>query len=180
MAQKMRKSLYKLKKNICSVFKREKSDPEFILEPVLCSPLTIEKRRKEALGYLVEKYFEGKKREEEYLKKLESYGRFRRWLYKRAVSLKHVGMVVKELMVKPSIITMLICSTYFSVWLGTTLGPKVAEFTAMHISHPSKYVLDVLILFPIGFSPAILSIVLNYHMEKKKLKRALENYGIRI
>lgn len=180
MAQKIRKGLYKLKKNLYGVFKREKSDPEFILEPVLFSPLTIEKRRREALGYLVEKYFEGKKREEEYLKKLESYGRFRRWLYKRAVSLKYVGIVVKELVVKPSILTMLICSTYFSVWLGTTLGPKVAEFSAMHISHPSKYVLDVLILFPIGFSPAILSIVLSYHMEKKKLKRILENYGIRI
>ena len=180
MAQKIRKGLYKLKRELDRVFKREKSDPEFILEPVLFSPLTIEKRRSEALDYLVEEYFEGKKREEEYLKKLESYGRVRRWLYKRAVSLKYVGMVVKELMVKPSILTTLIFSTYFSVWLGTTLGPKVSDFTAMYISHPSKYVLDVLILFPIGFSPAILSIVLNYHMEKKKLKRTLENYGIRI
>jgi hypothetical protein len=144
------------------------------------APKTMEERREKALNYLVEKYFESKKREEELQKKLERYGRVRRWIYKRSITLKNVGTFVKETVVKPVIIYTLACSSVFSMYLGMTIGSQIIKFIESYVPPPFSFVLEVLFLFPIGFSPSILSIVLNYYLEKKKLKRMLEEYGIKI
>jgi len=180
MTERIRKYIRKLKKALYGFFLKENPRSNMVLKPLSKSVVTLEERRGKALTYLVENYFETKKREEEYLRKLESYGRFRRWCYEKGNSLKYIGMVVKELIVKPSIITMMLCSTYLSIWLGITIGPRITRFTEMHIAYPFSYVFDVLILFPIGFFPGILSIILKYHIDKKKLRRILENYGVRI
>jgi hypothetical protein len=178
MAQKIRRGLCRLKESLHGVFRKEKLHHSIVLRSSFSSPEAIEERREEALHYLVETYFELKKREEEYIKKLENYGKIRRWFYRRGMNLKYAGVIVKETMVKPAIIYAIICSTLFSILLGTAIGPQIAKFTAIYIPHPFGYVLDVLILFPIGFSPGIISVILNYHIEKKKLKRILEDHGI--
>jgi hypothetical protein len=141
-------------------------------------PKTSEERRQEALKYLVEKHFERKRREEEYRKKLESYGRIRRWVYTRSMSVKDAFMVFQEVIVKPAIMTIMICSTLFSIWLGTTVGQQFTKFTIHYIPSPFNYVLDVLVLFPLGFSPGIASVILTYYVEKRKIKRLLEDYGV--
>lgn len=180
MAEKIRKGLDKLKKALYGFFLKENPQSSMVSKPLSQSVVTLEERRGEALNYLVEKYFETKKREEEYLRKLESYGRFRRWCYEKGKNLRYMGMVFKELIVKPSVITMMICSTYLSIWLGMTIGARITRFTEMYIPHPFSYMFDVLILFPIGFFPGILSIILKYYLDKKKLRRILENYGVKI
>jgi len=168
MIETMRKRLHKLKE----VLGRDTA-----LEPPP-KRKTIEERRQEALKYLVEKHLEQKRHEEEYRKKLESYGKIRRWVYKRIVSLKDVGMIIKETIVKPSIMLIMVCSGFFSIWLGTIIGQQVMGFTRYYLSSPINYVFDVLILFPIGFSPGIISITLTYYVEKRKLKKLLEDYGV--
>jgi hypothetical protein len=141
-------------------------------------PRTMEERRQDALKYLVEKHFEWKRREEEYRKKLESYGRIRRWVYKRTISLKDAGMIFKETIVKPSIMVIMICSGALSIWLGTTVGQPVINFTRYYVPSPFNYVLDVLILFPVGFSPGITSVILTYYIEKRKVEKLLKDYGV--
>lgn len=178
MAQKIRRGLCRLKESLHGVFRKEKLHHSIVLRPSFSSPEAIEERREEALDYLLETYFESKKREEEWIKKLESYGKVRRWFYKRGMNLKYAGIIVKETVVKPVIIYTIVCSTFFSILLGSAIGPQIAKFTAIYIPHPFGYVLDVLILFPIGFSPGMISVILNYHIEKKKLKRILEDHGI--
>jgi hypothetical protein len=145
---------------------------------VLPKPKTSEERRQEALEYLVEKHFEWKRREEEYRKKLERYGRIRRWIYTRSMSAKSVFVIIREVIVKPSIMTVMICSGFFSIWLGTTVGQQFSKFTLYHTPSPFNYVLDVLVLFPLGFSPGLISIVLTYYVEKRKIKKLLEDYGV--
>jgi hypothetical protein len=141
-------------------------------------PKTMEERRQEALEYIVKKHFEWKRREEEYRKKLESYGKIRRWAYKRIIGLRDAGMIIKEVIVKPFIMTIMICSCVFSMLLGMTIGQQFSSFTRYYILSPFNYVIDVLVLFPLGFSPGIISIILTYYVEKRKIKRLLEDYGI--
>ena len=88
-------------------------------------------------------------------------------------------MFVTEAFVKPNILFAMAYSTYLSIWFGIKLGPSITKFTQTHVSIPFNYVLDVLILFPIGFSPGIVSIILGYYVEKKKLKKILNDYGIK-
>lgn len=179
MTEKIRKRLCKLKKRLHKIWGKEALGQIIVLKRP-DKPEIIEERREKALGYLVEKYFESKRHEEEIRRKLESYGRVRRWVYKRSVQLKDAGMIVREVLVKPAVITLMAFSVFFSILLGMTIAPQIVKFTAVYIPNPFKYVVDVLILFPIGFSPGILGIVLNYYVEKEKLKRTLKNYGIEI
>jgi hypothetical protein len=141
---------------------------------------TMEERRQEALKYLVEKHFEWKKREEDHRKKLESYGKIRRWIYKRSISLKDAGMIIKESIVKPFIMVLLIGSGAFSMWLGTMIGQQITKFTQYYVPSPFNYVLDLFILFPLGFSPCIIGVILSYYIEKRKMKKLLEDYGVTI
>jgi hypothetical protein len=139
---------------------------------------SMEERRQEALKYLVEKHFEWKRREEEYRRKLESYGKVGGWVYKRIMGLKYSVMIFSEIIVKPFIMTVLICSSIFSLLLGMTVGLQFSEFTRHLVMSPFNDVLNVLVLFPLGFSPSILSIILTYYVEKRKVKRLLEDYGV--
>jgi hypothetical protein len=179
MANKIGEGLRKLKGHLFKFSKKEKLDDDFV-KILLLTPEAIEERRKEAMRYLLKDYFESKKRREDYMRKLESYGKIRRWFYKRSKSLIYAGMFIKEVIAKPVIIFALACSSAFSMWLGMTVGPIVMRFTETYIISPFDYVLNVVVLFPVGFSPAIISIVLSYFQEKKKSKRLLETYGIRI
>jgi hypothetical protein len=135
-------------------------------------------RREEALDYLVKNYFEEKKREEEYKKKLESYGIVRRWIYKKRIELRNIFAFVTIVIIKPSILALMTYSTILSIYLGTRIGLQITDFTMKYIPLPFNYILDVLILFPIGFSPGILSIILTYHVEKKRVKRLSQEYGM--
>ncbi len=179
MAKRTRSYLCKLRERFYEAFGKETSVQNTVLGRSGKFE-TLEERRKEALGYLVEKYFESKRREEEFRKKLESYGRVRRWMYERSMQLKDAGMIVREGVVKPFIITTIALSGFFSICLGTTVGPQITKFIETYFPFPFNYMLEVLIIFPIGFSPVILGIVLNYYVEKRKVKRMLENYGIEI
>jgi len=174
----IRKRLCKLKKRLHKIWGKEALGQIIVLKRP-DKPEIIEERREKALGYLVEKYLESKRHEEEIRRKLESYGRVRRWVYKRSVQSKDAGMIVREVLVKPVVITLMAFSVFFSILLGMAIGPQIVKFTEVYIPHPFKYVVDVLILFPIGFSPGIISVILNYDIEKKKLKRILEDHGIK-
>lgn len=179
MANKIEKGLRKLKEHLLKSSENEKLNDDFI-KIVLLTPEAIEERRKEAMRFLLKEYFKSKRRQEEYMRKLAGYGKIKRWFYKRSRSLIFAGIFLKEAVAKPAILFAFACSGAFSMWLGITVGPMVIKFTEMHIISPFNYVLNVLVLFPIGFSPVIISIVVGYFQEKKKLKRLLENYGIRI
>lgn len=138
-----------------------------------------EKRREEAMKYLVKKYYESKIREEEFRKKLESYGRLRRWISRRSSNLKIAGMIVKEIIVKPVGMTIAIMSVAFSLILAASTSPKIVEFIDRIVPFPCNVVIGVIVTFPIGFSPAIIAIVsYTYYINKEIKKRLKEDYGI--
>ncbi|MDH5481625.1 MAG: hypothetical protein OEY22_01910 [Candidatus Bathyarchaeota archaeon] len=177
MLGRIQRSLYKLKKLLLKVHEKDGLEEPSALAS-LSRRKTVEERREEAVTFIIEKYFDLKKREEDYLRKLESYGRFRRWIFEKSRSLRTAGMIFKETVVKPSIIVMMVFSCFFSIWLGTVVGQPTTKFTQTYVPFPFNYALDVLILFPIGFAPGILSIVLSYYWEKKKLLRLFQDYGV--
>jgi len=180
ISKQIRRRLHKLKQRFYyEVLRKETSEHSTFLNPPY-KPKTIEERREKTLDYLVKKYSELKKREEEYIKKLESYGKIKRWAYKRSRNLKNACIFAKESIVKPSMIFAMTYSTALSMYLGIRTGSQIAKLTSRYIPLPFNYVLDVLILFPIGFSPGILSIILGYYLEKERLKRMLEDYGVEI
>jgi hypothetical protein len=178
MPRKTPSRLSKLKERLQRAF--GKNLPEDAFSKLTFAQKTVEERREEAVTYIVEKYFELKKREEAYIKKLESYGTVRRWLFERSRSIKAADMIFKEIIVKPVIITMMMFSIFLSIILATMVGQEITLLTRMYLPNPFNYVLDVVILFPIGFSPGIMSIVLNYYREKKKLLRLLRDYSLEI
>lgn len=137
-------------------------------------------RRKKALDYLVKNYFDMKKREEEYAKKIENYGTIKRWIYRKSINFKNNFTFVASTIVQPSIMILMVYSTALSLYLGMRIGPYIADFIRNFVPQPFNYILDVLIIFPIGFSPGILSIVLGYYLEKKRLERMLREYGVEI
>ncbi|MGD8565847.1 MAG: hypothetical protein PVF96_05820 [Candidatus Bathyarchaeota archaeon] len=141
-------------------------------------PEIIEERREEALNFLVNDYFEKKKTEEEYLKKIQSHGVFIRWLYKSGRSVRNGLVFIRETIVRPTIIAIMLYSTALSLYLGIRVGSEIARLTGIYFPFPLNNILDVLIIFPIGFSPGILSITLGYFVEKKKIERVIIDYGI--
>jgi len=158
--------------------KRKKKNKENNFKVFVLTPEAFEKRRKEAIDYLLKEYLETRKRREELQRKLKNYGPVKRWLYMRTMNLKTAGMILKETILKPVILCTAVCSGALSIWLGTVLQPLIMGSIDKYVAFPFNYILNVMILFPIGFSPAIISIVLSYFQEKKKVKRMLENYGI--
>ena len=141
-------------------------------------PEIIEERREVALDYLVKNYFEKKKLKEEYLRKIQSHGPFIRWFYRSSRSIKSTLLFIKETVIRPTVIAIMMYSTALSLYVGMRIGPEIAKLTGTHFPYPLNYLLDVLIIFPIGFSPGILSIVLGYYVEKKKIERIIIDYGI--
>jgi hypothetical protein len=158
--------------------KRKGKNKENDFKVFVLTPEAFEKRRKEAIDYLLKEYSETRKRREELQRKLQNYGPVKRWLYIRAMNLKTFGMILKETILKPVILCTAVCSGALSIWLGTVLQTLIAGSIDKHVAFPFNYILNVIILFPTGFSPAIISIFLSYFQEKKKIKRMLENYGI--
>ena len=180
MSEDIRTRLYKLQERFYRKVLGKKT-PEHNTSPKSSyNPKTVEERRREALNYLVEKYFESKKREEEYLKKLKSHGKIWKWTYIGVMNLKGYFIFVKEALVKPFIIAAMTYSTYISIWFGMKFGSHITRFTQTYVPTPINHALDVLILFPIGFSPGILSIILTYYMEKRDLQRILKMHGLKI
>lgn len=145
----------------------------------LYKPGTLEERRKEAIDYLVENYFETKKREEAYLKKLQKHGILTKWIYRTSRNLENAFAFALNAVVKPSVMALMVYSTALSMYMGIRAGPQIARLTETIVPHPFNYGFDVLILFPIGFLPGILSIILGYYLEKKRLERILLQYGIK-
>lgn len=176
MASEIKRRLQKIMQR--KFFNSNHKSEENRVKIVSFTPEAVEQRRKEAMEYLLRKYLENKKRQEELERKLNNYDPFRRWLYKRWRSLRFAGLVFKEAIAKPVILSAAVCSAVFSIWLGTTISPIIARFTQTYIFYPFNYVVDLLILFPIGFSPVLISITLGYLQEKRKLKRIMENYGV--
>jgi hypothetical protein len=182
MTEEIKRRFYGLKKRLYQVFDKDSSKEmeRGIVFKRPDSPEVIEKRRKEAMEYWVKKYHEDKRYKEELERKLGDMGSVDRWFYKRWLGLKDAGMVVKEGIIKPVGITSLMLSGGLSILLGITAGPYVTKFTGMYIPYPSNYILDVFILFPIGFTPGMLSIIGNYYLERKREKRMLKNYGLEV
>lgn len=178
MPRKMQSRLSKLKEHLQKGFGRKLSEDTFS-KPTFISE-NAEERREEAVTYIVEKYFELKKHEEDYIKKLESYSPVRRWIFERSRNIRTAGSIFKETIAKPVIITMMMFSVFLSILLAIMIGREITWFTQMYLPAPFNYVLDVMILFPIGFSPGVISIVLNYYREKKKLLNLLKSYGLEI
>ena len=116
----------------------------------------MKKRREEALDYLVTKYYESKISEEELRKRLESYGRVKRWFYRRSMDLKDVGMIVKESVVKPVGIAIMSMSGFFSLILAISTAPKIIRFIDSVVPFPYNVVIGLVVTFPIGFSPMII------------------------
>lgn len=144
-------------------------------------PKNSEERREEAFQYLVKKYYESKMREEESRKRLESYGRFRRWIYKRTKNFKIAGMIVKEIVIKPVGLALMVVSGWFSSVLTIFISPKVIEFIDSIVPSPYNQVVGVVAMFPIGFSPIIIAVVsYAYYVNREIKKRLKEDYGIEI
>lgn len=180
MSQEIRSRLYRLEVLFYHKVLRKKTVQYRGFVKSSNNPKSLEKRRRVAVDYLVNKHFEYKEREEEYLRRLENYGKLRRWLHIRYTSLRRRFTFTLDTIIKPSILIALTYSTVLSVWIGSRFGSGITKLTITYIPNPLNYIFDILILFPIGFSPALLSIYLNYYLQKQLLKRELEYYGIKI
>lgn len=141
----------------------------------------MEKRRKEAMEYLVKKYHESKKREEELKRKLESYSRVRLWMYERSMNLKDACMMFKELVVKPVGITIAVLSGFPSLILAASISPKITQLIDNAFPFPYNEVINIFVCFPIGFAlPMIAEVSYAYYVNKEAKKRLKEDYGIEI
>lgn len=179
MSEEVSRLPHKLKTRIFNRGAEKETSEDTAIMEHLHRPETLVERRQEALNYLVKNYFETKKREEEFTEKMERYGTVRRWIYRKSMNWKNTITFVTRTILKPSIMVLMIYSTVLSLYLGTRVGPEIAEFTRRYVPQPFNYVLDVLVIFPIGFSPGLLSIALNYYLEKKMLNKILQEYGVR-
>jgi len=134
----------------------------------------MEGRRKKALDYLVEKFYESKMREEEHRRKLESYGRVRGWFYKRSRNLRDAGMIFKEVILKPVGMALGVSSSVLSYLLAVSTAPKIHRFT-------NNVVVGGIITFSIAFCPIIIAESLYAHYVSKEVKKRLrEEYGIEV
>lgn len=139
----------------------------------------IEQRRKEALEHLVKKYFETKRREEELRRKLESYGKVKRWLYEKRIGAMQTLSFLRDAVVKPVFLGIFGLSGVFSAILATSIMPSAALFISSIIPFPLDYPVVILLAVCIAFSPFIVSMELYRHFEmKREKKRIREEYGI--
>jgi len=144
------------------------------------SAKNVEKRREEAMEYLVKKYYESKIHEEELRKKFESYSRIRRWIYKRGMNLKDAGMIFKEIIVRPFGLIIASGSGLFSWYLALRTAPNIHRFIDSIVPSPWNSVIG-LITVPIGWSPLIIAEGLYvYYTQREIRKRLKEDYGIEI
>lgn len=140
---------------------------------------TWEERRAKAISFLINTWIDSKRREEEYRKRMGSYGVFRRWLYRRAKNLKNVGMVVKEIILKPIAMFLATSSGGISLYVGTRFGSDFIKFVEHYIPPPYGVILYVPSLFCIGFlPPLIIPSILLYYTVKKEVKARLQEYGV--
>lgn len=177
MTIKIKSRLYRLKERLYKFvgrgpLKKETLEHDTVLKPPY-KP-TWEERRKEAMEYWVKEYYESKMREEKLRKKLESYGKVRRWAYKRIRNLKVDGMIVKETVVKPLGMTIAAMSGFFSLILAASTAPKIVKFIHSVVPFPYNVVIDVIVTFPIGFSPGIIAEGLYVYYVKKEIKKRLK------
>ena len=166
----------KIKRLLKRLYSR--NEPEYVDTSV---PKTPEERRKEAMDYLVEKYYEGKEREEKRRIKLESMGRFERLLYEGSEWTKGKLFSFKELVVKPVGLTAAILfSTYGVTLLATGTMYKITEEINRYVPYPLNYPATFFVANAIIFSPFIISFGLYARREKKREKQMLKEYGIKV
>ena len=184
MAEKIKRRLQELKEHLEQLlnvsrkhFKKETSKRHTYSNP---KRKTMEECRKEALDYLVKEYHESIKREEELRKKLEGYGRLRRWIYRKSMDLKVRGMVLKEVVIKPVGVTLVFMSGLFSWYLATATAPKIHKFIDNLVPPPLNKIVSLTTL-PIGWTPVI--ILGGYYLyvtEKEINTRLKEDYGLKV
>lgn len=139
----------------------------------------MEGRRQEALEYLVKNYYESKIHEQKLRKKLESYGRLRRWVYRRSSELRVTGMIFKQVIIKPVGIALCFISGWLTPILAFSVTPGIVRFIDSIVPVPYNAVVDIIVTFPIPFSPLVIAWGLYIHHLKKVIeKRLKEDYGI--
>jgi len=179
MEEKQKTRLYKLKKILR--ISRKKSQKKETPEPSIRidEPNLHEKRREEALKYVLKKHFESKKREEELRKKLESYGRVRRWLYERWLKLKNIGFIFKQIVVKPLAMLLAIGSGGPSMVLAIIVRPHIVRFLSLFFPSLFSDLLGGITTFFIGFSPIFISLTsYTYYLDRQMEKRLREEHGM--
>lgn len=185
MAEKIRSGLYRLKERVYELVGREplkKETVEWNTDSKSSHiPKTSEKRREEAMGYLVKKYYESKMREEEFRKKLESYGRVRRWVYERSRNLQDAGMIVKETVGRPLFWASVALSGWVYMTIVPQITPKIMKFVDSVVPPPYNGPINVVLCFPVGFSFLVVPPAIYAYKVKRELKKRLrEDYGIEI
>lgn len=138
-------------------------------------PKDLEKRREDALEYLVRKFYESKMREA----KLKSYGIVRRRIYKIGRGLRDAGMIFREAIVKPVGIATFVISCFLTLELAVLVSPKIVKFIDSLVPFPYNVIINIIVTLPIPFSPLIIGEGLYlYHIKKELEKRLKEEYGI--
>jgi hypothetical protein len=182
MADRVRKAISKLK-NQLGRFSISQSTEQKRIASARKSPTSIrslEERRAEALKHIVKKHREMKRREEELRKKLESYGRMQRWLYRRRAGLQQSWSFFKDFVVKPISIGLFGVSGMFSAILATVTMPRAAPLIQRLLPFPLLYYPIIFLLaICIAFSPFIVSMEAYRHVEmERQRKRLREEHGI--
>ena len=185
MAGKTKRLLYKVKERLQNLFGRGSVKKETLerrtYSKFSCVLEIKEKRRKEAAEFLVRKYYESKRREEELRKKLESMGKVRRWVYKRITDFKDYSSFFKDAVGTP-VGLVVYCLTPFMAAIVTSASIwRIAPLIELNVPFPLNYAAIFITATGLAFSPFIISLeIYDYRETKRKKKRLREEYGIEV
>ena len=145
-------------------------------------PISVhEKRRKEALEFLVKKALESRKREEEHKRKLERMGGFRRQIHRVVYWLKGYGIILKECIAKPIALAIVGFTPTINLILICAFNWRVGEFISNNIPQPLNYPVIFLISVVWAFLPFIVSLEIYRYREKRRTEKLVrEEYGLEL
>lgn len=133
------------------------------------------------MDYIVRQHYDAGRRQEEFRRKLESYGKFRAFLYERGRGLnlrfRVLMEVLLELVIKPLGITLVALSGLGSFYLATQTAPKLHAFIDGILPFPYNKIIGT-VTVPIGWIPVlVVGGYVSYKTEKETRKRLKEEHG---
>ncbi len=145
-------------------------------------PISVnEKRRKEALEFLVKKALESRKREEERKRKMERMSRARRQVYRVVFWLKGYSIILKECIAKPILLAIVGFTPTINLIFICALNWRVSEFISNNIPWPFSYPAIFLISVSWAFLPFIASLEIYRYREKRRTEKMVkEEYGLEL
>ncbi len=133
------------------------------------------------MDYIVRQHYSAKRQQEEFRRKLASYGKFRAFLYKRGRSLdlrlRVLTDVLLELVIKPLGITLIALSGLASFYLATQTAPTIHAIIDGVLPFPYNKIVGT-ITVPIGWIPVLaVGGYVSYKTERETRKRLKEEHG---